>query len=177
MNKKHLEKHKVTIRSPRITDIDALTSMVNSLVKERALTVLQKRITKKEEEQYLKNIFKEIKNGKNITFVIDFDGRAMGTSGISKNDSVISNHIGDIGIVLRKEARGMGLGKQLFRKTLEEGVKKFKFRIVQLDVFSENKIAINLYKNFGFEEIGIIKKGVIHFGKYKDRTIMVKYIK
>jgi len=166
----------ITIRPIKMTDIDALVVMVNSLVKEKALTSLQKKITKEEERKYLKNLLKEIKNNESITFVIDFDGRTVGSCGISKNNSIIRNHIGDIGIVLCLEARGQGLGEKLFRKVIEKGIKKFKFKIIQLDVFSENKPAINFYKKVGFEMIGTIKKGGLHFSKQKDMSIMVKYL-
>jgi putative acetyltransferase len=176
MKKINLEKNKITIRPVKMTDSEALTSMVNSLVREKAFTVLQKKTTKKEEEKYLKSLLKEIKAGRDITFVLDFDGRAVGSCGICKNDSVIRNHIGDVGIVLSAEARGLGLGEKLFRKVLEEGIKKFKFKIIQLDVFSENKPAIGLYEKVGFKTVGTIKKGGIHFGKCRDKTIMVKYL-
>lgn len=168
---------KITIRTPKTTDADALVSMVNSLVKEKAYISLQKKITRKEETKYLKDLLKDIKANKKISYVLDINGQVMGTSGIIKNDTLIMGHIGDIGILLRKEVRGMGLGEKLFRKVIDDGLKKFKFKIVRLYVFADNKPAIGLYKKLGFETVGTIKKGGMYFGKLKDLSIMIKYIK
>jgi ribosomal protein S18 acetylase RimI-like enzyme len=100
----------------------------------------------------------------------------MGNASITKNEN-IKSHIGKMGIIIKKEARGLGLGEKLFKKVMEEGIKKFKLRIVVLDVFTRNKIAQNLYKKMGFQKIGSIKGGAKYYGKYEDEIMMVKYLK
>ncbi len=169
-------KEKITIRPLKLSDVDSCLSMINSLVEERAMISIQKKMTRKQEEEYLKKTLKEVKDKKHVAFVIDINGKVAGISGISKTDSETRSHLGDIGIFLKKGVRGMGLGEKLFRKTMNEGIKKLKFKIVHLTVFANNKTAMNLYKKLGFVKIGTIKDGFKYYGKYGDCVIMVKYV-
>jgi phosphinothricin acetyltransferase len=89
----------------------------------------------------------------------------------------IRKHVGEMGIIVRKEARGMGLGARLFKETMEKGIKEFKLRIVVLDVFKKNKIAQGLYKKMGFKEVGIIKNGVQYYKEFADSVLMAKHLK
>jgi ribosomal protein S18 acetylase RimI-like enzyme len=73
----------------------------------------------------------------------------MGNARITKQGPT-KEHIGQVGITLRKEARGRGLGEKLLKEVLKQGIKKFKFKIIILEVLSKNKIAQNLYKKLGF---------------------------
>jgi len=41
-----------------------------------------------------------------------------------------------------------------------------------LEVFEDNTAAINLYKNFGFQEEGRLKEFIFKDGKWKDVIIM-----
>jgi len=179
MNKKKLKPKniKIKIRLPRLSDAKSCAEMVNSLVSEKAMISLQKKVTAKQELSYLKSLLKDIKNKKQISYVIDFNGQVMGMSGISLVNDNIQSHIGDIGIIVCSRARGVGLGEKLFQKVLTQGIKKLKFKIVKLGVFVKNKPALGLYKKFGFEKIGLIKNGVSYYGKYEDEFLMVKYIK
>jgi RimJ/RimL family protein N-acetyltransferase len=169
-------KEKITIRPLRLSDVDSCLSMVNSLVKERAMVSIQKKLTRKQEEERIKKTLKEIEGKKCLTFVIDIDGKVAGISSISKLIEGARRHVGDMGIFLRKDVRGKGLGEKLFRKSMREGIKKFKFKILHLTIFKDNKIAMNLYKKLGFVKIGTIKKGLRYFNGYQDLIIMVKYL-
>jgi putative acetyltransferase len=163
---------KIVIRPPKMSDLEDLLSMVNSLVKEKAMISIQKKLTVKEEETYLKSI---IGSKNSIDLVLTIDGKVVGIAGAYKRGG-IQNHVGEIGILIGKDARGLGLGEKLFREVIEKGIKKFKFRIFSLNVFAENKIAIGLYKKVGFKKIGLLKEGVSYYGTYIDSIIMAKYI-
>ena len=150
--------------------------MINSLVEEKAYIVVQKKLTIREERDYLKNVIKEIKNKSSVYTVIDINGKVRGNAKVSLVDSGPRKHIGELGISIMKEARGKGLGEKLFKKIIEKAVKELKVKIITLYVVSENKIAINLYKKMGFKKISIIKKGYNHYGELLDNITMIKYI-
>lgn len=172
-----IDPSKIIIRSAKITDAESCVPLINSLVKEKAMISIQKKITVKQEKEYFKALIKDVKAGKAISFVLDLNGKVMGIAGVSRENNSIGRHIGLIGIFMSSKVRGMGLGEKLFRVLMNEGIKKCKFRILKLNVFAENKIAFNLYTKVGFEKIGLIKGGVSYFGEYKDEIVMVKYIK
>lgn len=61
------------------------------------------------------------------------------------------------GVQVRKDLRGKGLGKLLMMAIIAIS-KKEGLRKLLLHVDSENVIAINLYKKFGFERTGVMFK-------------------
>ncbi|MFA5729787.1 MAG: GNAT family protein [Candidatus Paceibacterota bacterium] len=171
--KKLIQKQKIEIRPPKMSDLNSLLAMINSLVEEKAMIIVQDKVTLKQERHYLKEIIKT-KNA--VSFFLIINGEVMGSAGIIKYEN-IKSHIGEMGIIIKKEARGLGLGEKLFKKVMEEGIKKFKLRIVILDVFKGNKIAQNLYKKLGFQKIGLIRGGEKYYDQYVDNVMMAKYLK
>lgn len=163
---------KVSIRGPKISDLDSCLKMANSLVEERAMLTIQKKLTRKEEKEYLERI---IKDKKSVHLFLIIDGEVMGNARMDIGDKTKS-HIGSLGISLKKEVRGLGLGEKLFKEIMKTGIKKFGPKILTLDVYAKNKIACNLYKKMGFQKIGTIKGGTRHFGRYEDIILMVKYL-
>lgn len=57
-------------------------------------------------------------------------------------------------IVIRKNKRGLGIGKSLMEKIINIA-KENNIKILKLEVNEKNLIAINLYKSFGFKQTGI----------------------
>jgi len=164
---------KILIRPPKMSDLESSLRMINSLVEEKAMLTVQKKLTLKEEREYLEKIIKD-RNSIHLFLIIDKE--VMGSARVTKNNGT-KNHIGELGISLRKEARGKGLGEKLTKEVISKAIKKFKLKIITLEVYSKNKIAQNLYKKMGFQKVGIIKEGIKHFDTYEDVVIMVKYIK
>jgi len=169
---KNNQKQKIIIRPPKISDLDSSFEMINSLVEEKAMLTVQKNSTYKEEEKYLKGIIKE-KEAIHLFLIID--GKVAGSAKVSRLRNG-RNHIGELGISLRKEYRGMGLGKKLPKIVIEKAIKKFKLKIIILNVFKKNKTAYYLYKKLGFKEVGLIKGEVKYYDRYEDIITMVKYI-
>jgi RimJ/RimL family protein N-acetyltransferase len=162
----------IIIRPPKLSDAKSLVEMMNSLIDEKAMISVQKKVTLEDEKEYLKEILKD-KNSIHLFLLIN--GEVMGSASISRH-SDIRSHIGEMGIIIKKEARGLGLGKKIFKEVMEKGIKELKLKIVSLTVFESNKIAQNLYKKLGFEKLGTVKKGVKYYEKYEDSIIMVKYL-
>ena len=98
----------------------------------------------------------------------------MGLANINKKKGAES-HVGVLGIAIRKEIRGRGIGKRLAELLIKEAKKHLKIEIVELEVFAENKVAYNLYKKLGFKKAGVVRNGLKKNGKYFDRILMVKY--
>lgn len=168
--------NKVTFREPKMSDVKSALKMINSLVEEKAYITVQEKQTIRTEGDYFKTLFKEKKKKQRVDLFIDIDGEVYGSATVSLIDNGARKHVGEVGILLRKEARGKGLGEKLLRKIMEKAVKELKVKIITLYVFTDNKIAINLYKKVGFKKIGTIKNGIGYYGRLMDNNIMIKYI-
>lgn len=167
---------KITFREPEMSDVKSGLEMINSLVEEKAYLTVQKKKTFKEEKVYFKESLKKIKEKTRVELILDIGGEVCGIAAIWLADSEVKKHIGELGISLKKTARGKGLGEKLLKKIIERAAKELKIKIVTLYVYSNNKIAINLYKKTGFKKLGTIKDGISYHGKFLDNDIMVKYI-
>lgn len=76
---------------------------------------------------------------------------------------------------LLPEYRGKGIGSKLLEKVLDRG-REFGLEKIELHVYTSNQAAIALYKKFGFEEEGLIKKYRKLDGKYFDCLAMAKFL-
>jgi RimJ/RimL family protein N-acetyltransferase len=85
------------------------------------------------------------------------------------------SHRGSLGMGLVPAYRGQGLGSKLLLKVLDHS-KKFGLEKVELQVYTSNPNAIALYKKFGFEEEGLIKKYRKLDGQYFDSLSMGKFL-
>lgn len=73
------------------------------------------------------------------------------------------NHRGTLGMGLLKSHRGQGVGSKLLEKALEYS-RQIGLEKIELQVYTGNTQAIDLYKKFGFEQSGHIK----HYRKFED---------
>jgi len=165
----------VVLRYPKFEDIKDLLNLINSAVEERAYLLIKKKKTLKEEMNWLLEKIKKIENKQLVFFVIEVDGKIMGSCSIDKGIEK-KEHVGGFGILLKKEVRNIGLGQKIIPLLIKEAKKKLKIKMVILQVIKENKIALHVYEKLGFKKVGEIKKGINHFGKYLDEIIMVKYL-
>lgn len=148
---------------------------INSLIEEDAQILVNKKSSLKEEKKWIKEVVKNIKKKKQIVLVAKDKNRVVGITDIELKRGR-QDHVGEFGISVRKEYRGMGLGKYLMKKVLSLAKKELgpRPKIVRLSVFSTNKIAQNLYKKMGFKIVAKVPKQIQYKGKLVDEIIMIK---
>ncbi|SDX90600.1 Ribosomal protein S18 acetylase RimI [Lutibacter oricola] len=96
------------------------------------------------------------------TFVIEADGEILGTYIIKPNQIDLGNHIANCSYMVSPNAQGKGIGRKLCEHSLEVA-KKDNFEAIQFNiVVSTNVGAVELWKKYGFEIIGITPKGFRH---------------
>ena len=109
------------------------------------------------------------------TFVIEEEGRILGTYIIKPNQIDLGSHIANCGYMVHPDAQGKGIGKKLCEHSI--GIAREKgFRGIQFNmVVSSNKNAIVLWEKFGFQIIGTTPNGFKHASLgYVDTYIMFK---
>lgn len=166
-----------TIRYPKATDVVGVWKYINKLSKEKTYIRFQgEEIPLEDEEKYVKECLKKISENKSVVLFLIVDNKIHGICGVDLHDKT-ENHIASLGLSVDRSVRGQGLGKELLEVIIEEAKKKLKgLHIIKLDVKHPNTIAINLYKQLGFEQYGHLPHGTIHQDEFVDMIFMYKKV-
>jgi RimJ/RimL family protein N-acetyltransferase len=152
---------------------------INSLVKEKALISRNENVTLKDEEKFLKGSLVNMKKKKNFHLVAEDKNKNLivGITSIFLCSGVLS-HVGNLGILVRKDYRGKGLGKFMLKEIIRLSKKGLKPRpkVIRLSVFPNNKPAIKLYRKFGFKTVAKIPRQFEYKGRLLDEVIMLFYL-
>ena len=105
------------------------------------------------------------------------DGELVGNCGVNEiSDRFKMRHRASLGISIKEKAGGLGLGKLLMEKALEQA-KENGFEQVELGVFEDNPRARHLYEKLGFQEQGrTLRAFRLKDGTYRDEIQMVKFL-
>ncbi len=100
------------------------------------------------------NILEQEFNNENTTYIVAKDDNlVVGFAGIL----VIMDEANIMNIVTKKDKRKLGIGSLLLEKLIEISKLK-KLASITLEVNEKNIPAINLYKKYNFQQVGIRKK-------------------
>ena len=102
-------------------------------------------ITVEAEENYLKNL-ENSRDG--VMFVAKKNGRIIGEASLNRLPRRMS-HRGELGISVAKAFWNKGVGSALLEQIIDFA-KQNDFRIIDLQVRSDNLAAIHLYQKYGF---------------------------
>jgi len=160
-------------REPVKTDARALMRFINSVVAEpMSGLMMDRKVSMKDEERWLSARLSEVRSRTVVMLLVVRDGRVLGNCHMSRLTGKHS-HRAVIGVALMKDARGMGIGEAVMRKTLELGARRFKgVESVDLSAFAYNARALALYKKLGFKEYGRIPRSAKEGDGYFDEVLM-----
>jgi RimJ/RimL family protein N-acetyltransferase len=162
----------VFLRTLKWDDLDDIVELVNSLVDEDADIFTDRKVTKDEEADWLKKKLDLLEKDEELHMVAEVNGKVIANSSLKKNKGM-SSHTGEIGIIVGRQYRNIGIGTKML-KTLISQAKKMQIRLLYLGVFSTNKLAYRVYEKVGFKEFGRRPKFIYKNGKYIDDVLMVK---
>jgi ribosomal protein S18 acetylase RimI-like enzyme len=148
---------------------------INSLVEEEAKILFCKKVSLKFEQDWLKRTLDHIKKKTCVYLVAEHNGMIVGLTSICLEIGR-RDHIGGFGISVKDGYRGIGLGKYLLKEIVKLAKKELKPKIIDLEVYINNKPAINLYKKCGFKEVARIPKAIQYKGKLISEIKMFLYL-
>lgn len=125
---------------------------------------------KDREQEWLLESLEKMTRKECLHLLLIHNGKAVGILRFDRRGGK-RNHIGDAGIRINKEFRGLGLGKSMFEE-LFKAAKKLKIKKVILDTYENNKRAISFYETLGFKVYGFLPDSVL----LKDRLIGEVYL-
>jgi L-amino acid N-acyltransferase YncA len=149
----------VTLRLMARGDRDAFRTFAGALT-EHDLLFLRRDIT---DAAVLEGWLDEIDSGRTITVVADVGGKILGYGSLSMAIANWSQHVGEIRVLVGKDARGKGLGRVLteavFAQALDKGIEKM---VAQMTI--DQKGAIATFEELGFKAEALLRDHV------KDRA-------
>ena len=101
-------------------------------------------------------------------------GEVVGNLGLEALNRPRLRHVGRIGMAVRDDWQGRGVGTALMRAALDLADNWLDLSRIELTVYTDNAAAIALYEKFGFEVEGTHRRHAFRDGEYADAYSMAR---
>ncbi len=105
-------------------------------------------------------------------FAAEVDGELAGIITVRHPQHPRLRHTTNLGMFVDENHAGKGVGSALIAFALRYSFQWLGAVKIELEVFTDNRTAIGLYKKFGFREEGIRTKSALKNGQYVDVLMM-----
>jgi len=167
--------NKIVLRFASEQEAPLLTEYINTLsLEDTFITFSGEQLSLESEQKFLKNMAEKIEQGDSF-MLFGFKEDLLVSVGHVERLGRRSKHVGEMGISVKRELRGEGIGAEMIR-TMLEIAKRISLQMIQLAVFSPNNVAKKLYEKLGFKEVGTVPKKSLFHGELVDEVIMVKFL-
>ena len=164
------KRSKIEVRAAQLSDVEALTRLFASRnaysqtlqLPLQSLEVWRKRLTTNDDTQ--------------IALVASVAGEVVGNLGLTRFTRPRRAHVGEIGMGVRDDWQGKGVGSALLEAALDLADNWLGLRRIELHVHADNERAIALYRKFGFEVEGTHRAYAIRNGVYVDSLSMARLV-
>ena len=158
----------ITIRTADPSDAEAMLKCYtaplaarNTLqIPYRSLESVREQLTKSGEGDHL--------------LVAEIEGEVVGVIGLHTSSRPRVNHKAEVGMMVRDDWKGKGVGAALMQAVIELADKWLNLTRIELTVFTDNESAIALYRKFGFEIEGTLRKYAFRDGEFVDAFAMAR---
>jgi putative acetyltransferase len=107
--------------------------------------------------------------------VATIDGDVIGNLGLHEaGKSPRRRHVGSIGMSVRDDNQGRGVGTALMSAAIELADGWLNYQRLELNVYTDNLAALALYRNFGFVIEGTFRAYAFRDGQYVDSYAMAR---
>ncbi|UFJ39236.1 GNAT family N-acetyltransferase [Brevibacillus humidisoli] len=163
----------ITLRPAQSDDASAIIKRIKRVVNEGGYLEEEPDsiATTREEAETIR----EMKEQGSMYTVAVLDGEVVGVAQLKRGQLNMNAHVADFRIWVGPNYRGLGIGKQLMQYSIDwaeaHGLEK-----ISLDVFSNNQLAVEMYKRYGFEVEGTRVRHFVIDGEYVDEIFMSKFL-
>lgn len=159
------------LRARTEADLDVLFGLASDLATwEERNPSAPAALTRDQYEARLNRALESGDSNESITFVVDVEGKAVGTASLFDVDS-LARHA-EVGINLVSDARGQGIGTSAILQLVEFGFVRRNLRRLHLQAIASNTGALRAYEKAGFVVEGRQRDHAWVRGAYEDIVIM-----
>lgn len=110
-----------------------------------------------------------------ITLVACHEAELVGVLGLhTRPDRPRRRHSAELGMTVGDDWQGKGVGTALLAAAIDMADNWLNLERLELSVFIDNEPAVNLYKNFGFETEGTLRRYAFRDGQFVDAFLMAR---
>ena len=161
----------ITIRALEVSDSDALFAL-QQYPKVRRGTLKMPYRSAAETRQKLENRPDSLYW---LVAIEEAQGQLVGTISLAQG-KLSRRHAGYIGMAVRDDYQGQGIGSQLLREVIDIADNWLDLKRLELSVFVDNTPAVHLYKKFDFKIEGTLEKYAFRAGNYVDAYTMARIV-
>lgn len=161
-----LQKDTLNLRTPELQDLELLLAWENEKTNWK-VSGTRKPYTKLEMLQFIENCKQSISEMEQQRFMINVEGRCVGTLDFFEYDE-IHQRVG-VGILIASaRERKKGYAYMALQLALNYAFKELKMDQVFCNILTENKGSLNLFHKLGFKDVGVKRKWVFYNGSFYD---------
>ena len=162
----------VTIRRATVDDAAGVLHVLNTIVRERRLTALDRVLTLEEEREFLQR-----RGPRDAIFVAEWDGRIISFQGIDPfmPDIASMAHVAQMGTYVLPTYRGQGIGRRLFEASCEFAHRHGYEKIV-IYVRAGNREVQSFYQRMGFQHCGRLRRQTRVGDEYEDEILFEHFL-
>lgn len=109
-----------------------------------------------------------------INLVACVEGEIVGHSGVQTFPNPRRRHAGKIGMAVRDDWQGKGVGSALMQAAVELADNWLNLSRLELEVYVDNAAALHLYEKFGFRIEGTLVRYAYRDGRFVDAYTMAR---
>ena len=102
------------------------------------------------------------------------DGEIVGALSLMIWKSPRRRHAADLGMAVHDDWQGKGVGSALMEAVIDLADNWLNLSRLELSVYTDNEPGIALYKKFGFDEEGVIRRFAFRDGEFVDAVAMAR---
>lgn len=167
----------VVIRPCKLSDVEKLRGIISTYINDSAyIPKFQDELNwqVKDTKEWIES-FRSKENS--LLLVAEYNNELIGNIDLTGHTRKAMQHTCVIGMGMLLEWRNTGLGTALLEHAIHWAKRNSIVELLWLQVYTENKAGIGLYRKMGFIENGILRHFFKHKEKYFDQLTMSKSVK
>ena len=111
-----------------------------------------------------------------LPLVAELNGEVIGSAGLQPVDAGMRRrHVMALGIAVAAQAQGQGVGSALMQAMCDYADRWAGVLRLELSVYTDNAVALRLYRKFGFVIEGTMRGYSLRDGRYADTHAMARF--